>query len=240
MRWDRSQQQAQGQQVQTERHSQLPASILSCNTLAYVSRTTAVPFVCPQLLLQHHSRNESQPKDRRSSQLTEGCVPSWDVNNPMPTKKQHTGSASYVRNLEFCVTIYGLTVPPMFVTAADSGNVPRDWGVPEALRRARVSRARPSSTKASSMTGSSKKPISKPAPGSSRLAVPAVNDVAAPRPIKLFMLGLPLKTATYCVAPGMHCAWMNVMLSNGKPIHGRQYRVLDQLGSDPVPCRMLH
>ena len=66
------------------------------------------------------------------------------------------------------------------------------WDIPEALRRARVSRARPSSTKASSMTGSSRKPISKPAPGSRMLAVPAVKDVAAPRPIKLFMLGLPL------------------------------------------------
>ena len=50
------------------------------------------------------------------------------------------------------------------------------------------------------MTGSSRKPISKPAPGSSMLAVPAVNDVAAPRPIKLFMLGLPLNNKTACCA----------------------------------------
>ena len=71
--------------------------------------------------------------------------------------------------------------------------VNRDAHIPDALRRARVSRARPSSTKASSMTGSSRKPTSRPAPGSSRLALPAVKDVAAPRPIKLFILGLPLQ-----------------------------------------------
>lgn len=67
------------------------------------------------------------------------------------------------------------------------------WCIPEALRRARVSRARPRRTKASSMTGSSMKPTSRPAPGTSRLADPAVKEVAAPSPIKLFILGWPLQ-----------------------------------------------
>jgi len=86
--------------------------------------------------------------------------------------------------------------------------VNREAYIPDALRRARVSRARPSSTKASSMTGSSRKPTSRPAPGSSRLAVPAVKDVAAPRPIKLFMLGLPLQEG------GTQFVWIIRIISN--------------------------
>ena len=64
---------------------------------------------------------------------------------------------------------------------------------PEAFRRARASSERPSRTKASSMTGSSRKDVSNATPGAMGEASPATNDVMAPNPIREFMLGLPLQ-----------------------------------------------
>lgn len=56
---------------------------------------------------------------------------------------------------------------------------------------ARASRALPSSTKASSMTGSSMKLASKPRLGSSAAAAPTLKLVLLPMATRLFMLGLP-------------------------------------------------
>jgi hypothetical protein len=54
-----------------------------------------------------------------------------------------------------------------------------------------ASSALPSSTKASSITGSSKKLASNPSDGTSRLVTPTKKLALLPKPTKLFMLGLP-------------------------------------------------
>mmetsp|Transcript_4368 Transcript_4368/g.12601 ORF Transcript_4368/g.12601 Transcript_4368/m.12601 type:complete len:310 (-) Transcript_4368:405-1334(-) len=92
----------------------------------------------------------------------------------------------------------------------------------EARRRARASKLRPSSTMASSMTGSSRNPDCSPTPGTTSDAPPARNDVAAPSPIREFMSGWPLqRDATPLVSsfrPGPRSAMApRVALTAGVP-----------------------
>lgn len=60
---------------------------------------------------------------------------------------------------------------------------------PEAFLRARASNVLPSSTKASSITGSSSRLASKGMPGTNALARPVPKAVATPRAIREFMSG---------------------------------------------------
>jgi hypothetical protein len=59
---------------------------------------------------------------------------------------------------------------------------------------ARASSALPSSTNASSMTGSSRNEVPKPRPGTSADSAPTENDVVLPTATRLFMLGLPCRS----------------------------------------------
>mmetsp|Transcript_24377 Transcript_24377/g.67768 ORF Transcript_24377/g.67768 Transcript_24377/m.67768 type:complete len:247 (-) Transcript_24377:635-1375(-) len=127
-----------------------------------------------------------------SSTADRPCVtmPSTGIRSPGRTRRT---SPTLTAELGTSVSSGGLSFLPKSITsrALAGMRAARDLRSPEASVLACASRVRPSSTTASSITGSSRKALLEGNSGTREVAMPPRKEVVAPRLMREFMLGAP-------------------------------------------------